>query len=77
MVCLVREGKVEHIHFLLALRATETHSLPKTFQDIAKLPADSKKRGLELCLEELKLLKDRDVYEIIDLPKGRKAVKNC
>jgi len=61
----------------LALRVTETHVLPKTFKDVAKLPADSKKRWLESCLEELKSLKDRDVYEIVDLPKGRKVVKNC
>jgi len=77
MVRLAREGGAEHICFLLALRATETQSLPKTFKDVTKLQADSKKRWLESCLEELKLLKDRDVYEIVDLPKGRKAVKNC
>jgi len=76
MVLLAREGEAEHIHFLLVLRATETHVLPKTFKDVAKLPADSKKRWLESCLEELKFLKDRDVYEIVDLPKGRKTVKN-
>jgi len=76
MVCLAREERAEHIRFLLALRATQTHVLPKTFKDVTKLPADSKKRWLESCLEELKLLKDRDVYEIVDLPKGRKAVKN-
>jgi len=61
----------------LALRATETHVLPKTFKDVAKLPADSKKRWLESCLEELKSLKDRDVYKIVDLSKERKVVKNC
>jgi len=77
MVHLAREGGAEHICFLLALRATETHFLPKTFKDVAKLQADSKKRWLEFCLEELKSLKDRDVYEIMDLLKGRKAVKNC
>jgi len=44
MVHLVREGGAEHIRFLLALRATETHVLPKTFKDVAKIPADSKKR---------------------------------
>jgi len=44
MVCLTREGRAEHIHFFLALRATETHVLPKTFKDVAKLPAGSKKR---------------------------------
>jgi len=77
MVCLAREGRAEHICFLLALRATETHVLPKTFKDVTKLPANSKKRWLESCLEELKSLKDRDVYEIMDLPKRRKVVKNC
>jgi len=76
IVRLAREGRAEHICFLLALRATETHVLPKTFKDVAKLPADSKKRWLESCLEKLKLLKDRDVYEIVDLPKRRKVVKN-
>ena len=77
IVCLAREGRAEHIRFLMALRATETHALPKTFKDVTKLPADSKKRWLESCLEKLKLLKDRDVYEIVDLSKGRKVVKNC
>jgi len=77
MVHLAREGGAEHIHFLLALRATETHVLPKTFKDVTKPPADSKKRWLESCLEKLKSLKDKDIYEIVDLPKRRKVVKNC
>ena len=76
IVCLAREKGAEHIRFLLALRTTETHVLPKTFKDIAKLPADSKKRQLESCLKELKSLKDRDVYEIVNLSKRKKAVKN-
>jgi len=57
------------------LRAAETH-LPKTFKDVANLLADSKKRWLESCLEELKSLKDRGVYDVVDLPKGRRVVKN-
>jgi len=73
MVYLIRERRTEYIYFLLVLRATETHFLPKTFKDITKLPADSKKRWLE---SYLKLLKDKDVYKIVDLPKRRKAVKN-
>ena len=76
MVHLAREGGAEHICFLLALRATKTYFLPKTFKDVAKLPADSKKRWLESWLEELKSVKDRDVYEIVNLPKGRKVIKN-
>ena len=77
MVHLTKEERVEHICFLLVLRATETHSLPKTFKDVTKLQANSKKRWLESCLKELKSLKDRDIYEIMDLSKRRKAVKNC
>jgi len=77
MVHLTKEGEAEYIHFLLALRTTAIHVLQKTFKDVAKLPADSKKRWLESCLKELKSLKDRDVYEIVDLSKRRKAVKNC
>jgi len=77
IVRLAREEGTEHIRFLLALRATETHVLPETFKDIVKLLADSKKRWLESCLEKLKSFKNRDVYEIVDLSKGRKAVKNC
>ena len=76
MVHLAREGGAEHIHFLLALRATETHILPKTFKDVTKLLADSKKRQLKSCLKELKSLKDKDIYKTVDLPKGRKAVEN-
>jgi len=75
MTHLAREEGAEHIHFFLVLKATKIHFLPKTFKDIAKLPADSKKRWLESCLEELKSLKDRDVYEIVDLSKKRKCCK--
>ena len=64
MVCLAREGRAEHICFLLALRATETYPLPKTFKNVAKLLPNSKKRWLESCLEELKSLGDRDVMKL-------------
>jgi len=66
MVRLAREGEAEHIHFLLALRATETYVLPKTFKNVAKLPADSKKRWLESCLEKLKSLKNRVLLQGLD-----------
>jgi len=38
MVHLAREGRAEHIRFFLALRATETQFLPKTFKDVAVMP---------------------------------------
>ena len=40
------------------------------------MPADSKKRWFESCLEKLKSLKDRDIYDVVDLSKERRVVKN-
>jgi len=41
----------------------------KTLEIIAKLPANIQKKWFEFCLEKLKLLKDRNVYEVVDLSK--------
>jgi len=37
IVCFAREGGAKHICFLLVLRATKIHFLPKTFKDVVKL----------------------------------------
>jgi len=34
------------------------------------------KKWLKFCLEKLKLLKDKNIYEVVNLPKRRKAIKN-
>ena len=60
---LAREGGVEQIHFLLV-------------QHVAESCPISKSLGVESCLKELKSLKDRNVYEVVDLSKGRKVIKN-
>jgi len=52
--CLVRKGKVEQIHFLLAQHTTESCPIPKSLRDITRLLADIQKKWLESCLEELK-----------------------
>ena len=72
MVRLAREGGVEHICFLLALRATETYVLPKTFKDVAKLPADSKKSIRVTRAETLQEISQLIiVYEVCyNLPSG-------
>ncbi|KAF7761980.1 hypothetical protein Agabi119p4_9972 [Agaricus bisporus var. burnettii] len=46
-------------------------------EDLQQLPATEKKCWLDACLEELKALKKCGVYELVDLPKGRRAIKNC
>ena len=74
---LAREGGVEQICFLLAQCTTESCLISKNLGDITRLPTNIQKKWLESCLEELKLLKDRNVYEIVDLSKEKKLIKNC
>ena len=47
-----------------------------TFRDIAVLPKDERKEWFNACREELEALRRRDVYDLVDRPKGRKVVKN-
>ena len=73
---LARKDGVEQIHFLLAQHAIESCPIPKNLGDITKLPVNIQKKWLESCLKGLKLLKDRNVYEVVNLPKKRKMIKN-
>jgi len=47
-----------------------------TTKDIGKLPADQQQEWHKAQFEELEALKKRNVYELTDLPPGRKAIKN-
>jgi len=76
LACLARKGRVEQICFLLAQYAIESCPIPKDLGDVTRLLADTQKKWLESCFEKLKSLKDRNVYEVMDLPKERKAIKN-
>jgi len=77
LVYLAREGGVEQICFLLAQCITESCPISKNLEDVTRLSADIQKKWLESCLEKLKLLKDRNVYKVVDISKKRKAIKNC
>ena len=47
-----------------------------THKDISKLPAEDQWAWRKAQFEELEALKKRNVYELADLPPGRKAIKN-
>jgi len=47
-----------------------------TIRDIGKLPADQQQEWCKAQLEELEAPKNRNVYELVDLPAGQKAIKN-
>ena len=77
MTYLAKEGGVGQIHFLLAQYVVESYSIPKSFGNVARLPADIQKKWPESYLEKLKLLKNRNVYKVVDLSKRSKAIMNC
>ena len=44
LACLVREGGVKQIHFLLAQCVTESCLVPKSLGDVTRLPADTQNK---------------------------------
>jgi len=45
----------------------KAYPIPKNLGDITKLLANIQKKWLEFYLEKLKLLKDRNIYEVLNL----------
>ena len=82
---LSQEGGVAFMNFLLA-SAVPPHerSLPPSsnvrewqLKDISRMKSQDHKEWELACYEELDSLCKRKVFELVDLPKGCKAVRNC
>ena len=86
---LAQEGGAPLISFLLAKAIPsdneEGKTLPPTtsevrswqYQDILQLPKVQKEEWKKACHEELESLREHRVFELTDLPYGRKVIKNC
>jgi len=74
---LVREGGVVFIAFLLNKAVPLAVDQPVFYKDIARLPSQLREQWKKACQEELEALHKRKVFELADLPPGRKAIKNC
>ena len=75
--CLVREGGVEFITFLLNKAVPMALYQPVFYKDIARLPSQLWEQWKKACQKELEALHKRKVFELANLPKGHKAIKNC
>jgi len=80
---LAQEGGVGLINYLLAKADAGDQPLPTTssprewtFRDILCMPSELQKEWKQACLEELESLRKRHVFELTELPLGRKAIKN-
>ena len=61
-------------HFTLAVNQGEW-TIPKQYQDIAKLPWEQQKSWYDVTKDEMKSLHDRKVWDLVNLPKGWQPVK--
>ena len=86
LTVLVQEGGVGFINYLLTLAISPDDSslLPAIsrvrewhFQDILKFPKREMKEWKMACHEELESLHRCKVFELCNLPHGRKVVCNC
>jgi hypothetical protein len=79
----MEEGGVEFLNYLLAKavphdsRSLDVSNIREwSFRDIMRMPKDQQKEWKTACQQELDSLRARDVYDIVDPPKGRKIIKN-
>ena len=79
----MEEGGVKTLNHLLA-HAVPPDSEPLStsnirewsFKDILRMPLAQQKEWKTACHEELDSLRRRNVFELVDPPKGRKIIKN-
>jgi len=72
--CLVWEGGVEFIAFLLNKAVPMASDQLVFYKNIARLPSQLWEQWKKACQEELEALCKCKVFELADLPKGRKAI---
>ncbi len=80
---LAQEGGVGLINYLLTKAEADDQPLPVTssprewtFRDILRMLSELQKEWKKACNEELESLRKRYVFELTELPHGRKAIKN-
>jgi hypothetical protein len=68
----------KRISYLLSMASSPANisDTPVQFRDIWRLPADERNQWKRACEDELEALRQRDVFELVELPKGRKTIKN-
>ena len=78
---LCREGGIKLLSYLMAKVVSPTTEAPTHlkswgYKDISRLPELEKKEWQNACLQELEALRRRNVYELVQRPRGHKVIKN-
>ena len=62
--------------YLLNQAISVINELPQQLRDIQRMPEAQKKEWYHACREEIEVLRCRNIFELVELPKGAKAIKN-
>jgi hypothetical protein len=62
--------------YLLNQAIPVINELPQQLRDIQHMPEAQKKEWYHACREEIEVLRHRNVFELVELLKGAKAIKN-
>ena len=76
---IVNEGGnqlMQHLRCQAVNLSVANIEVPIQFRDIMRLPKEQQQEWKIACHEELDALEKWQVYDIVDLPKGRKPIKN-
>ena len=70
------EIKEISVHFIKALmsQAAPVFNVLRQYRDIFKLSKSQQKQWLDACEEEMKSMKEREVWDLTDLPPNRKPI---
>ena len=63
-----------HHHLSMAVETTNS-PLPKQYRDILKLSKEDQRLWRSAMNDEVESLHERKVWELVDLPKGRRTIK--
>ena len=75
---MIKDIEIKEIsaHFIKALmsQAAPVFDVPRQYRDIFKLPKNQQQQWLDACAEEMKSMKEREVWDLTDLSPNRKPI---
>ena len=73
---IVKEGGEELINLLLMRADKYDENIPQQFRDILRFSKEQKDEWIKACKEEIEALRNRHVFDLVDLPSNKKPIAN-
>jgi len=70
-------GKHFILNYIMKQVAKPLKGIPYHYKDVKNYPLDEQKKWEQACKEEIKSIKDRNTWTLVDCPPDRKPIKCC